>query len=41
MKTGTFINTLGYANLLDAIINVGIGNTIKCVLYYIEYDYSI
>jgi hypothetical protein len=31
MKNGTFINILGYVNLLDAITHVEIGNTIKCV----------
>jgi hypothetical protein len=42
MKNRTFINTFkGNASHLDAITHVGIGNTIKCVFYYIEYDSSI
>jgi hypothetical protein len=35
-ENGTFIDKLGYINLLDAITHVEIGNTLKCVLHYIS-----
>jgi hypothetical protein len=41
MKKGMFIDKFGYINLPDAITHVAMGNTIKCALYDISYDYSI
>jgi hypothetical protein len=36
MKKGTFIDKLGYLNLLDAITHIEKAKTIKCVLYNIS-----